>query len=114
MKTVNDQKIRNLIKEKKVSVEKLAEFVDMTKSGLNKALNRGDLMVSTLIKISNYFEIEICELIIPETLKYINSLDKKTITKKRISNSLKDLYGALENLVDDIEYNSENDKNNNQ
>ncbi len=46
------RRINDLAKEKNISIPTLAASIGLTRSGLNKMLNRGDLKVSNLLLIA--------------------------------------------------------------
>ena len=56
---LNVSKIKNLLKEKKITIDELALHVGYTRSGLNKSLNSGDLKASTLEKIAKVLEVPV-------------------------------------------------------
>jgi len=52
-------KIEELRKQKKVSQEKLASIIDMTRNGLNLAMKNDDFKASTLKKLSDFFNVPV-------------------------------------------------------
>lgn len=58
MKTIfkNVEKLR---KERKISQTELADAIGMTQTGLSQAIKRQDIKLSTLEKISDFFEVDI-------------------------------------------------------
>ncbi len=52
-------KIKELQKQKKVTIEELATSIGMTKNGLFLALKNGDFKISILSKIADFFKVPI-------------------------------------------------------
>jgi len=53
------KKIRELLKTKEISIEDLANKVEMTRNGLSNNLSSDDFKLSTLQKIADFFKVPI-------------------------------------------------------
>jgi len=56
---MNLSNIETLRKEKNISQEKLANLIEMSKVGYQKAIQNGDLKVSTLVKIAEVLDVPV-------------------------------------------------------
>ena len=54
---MNTNKIYDLIKEKKISIEILANEIEMTREGLRRSLISGNIKLSKLEMIAKYFKV---------------------------------------------------------
>ncbi len=67
---INTRKIKNLMKEYKLTIEELAKRCGVSKKEIRKIMqDRKDFLYNTLCRISEYFQIDISELIIKEEIE---------------------------------------------
>lgn len=69
-------RIKEVLKEKKMSQIELAEKLDITTVGLNKIIN-GNPTIDTLFKISEALDIDIRELISPSKESNMEAIFRK-------------------------------------
>lgn len=55
------KKIKEILQEKGISINRLAEQTDYTRQGLSVALKTGDFKISILQKIADVLDVDICE-----------------------------------------------------
>jgi len=82
-------KIRELQKKKNLTLENVAKGIGMTRPGFTEMLNSGDMKVSTLRKIADFFEVDIVYFFEGESKKNTDVDKVFEVLKTYVKNQLK-------------------------
>ncbi len=104
---MHTKRIRQLLKEKKLTQKDLSKMINLSERSLGQNLLKGDMKISTLYDISRALEVAINHFFVEEENrdKVKNLLDENEITshakkKKKKSKSLKKLLKTQELLIE--------------